>query len=140
MLNLLTQETIKAKNIWERNSPMEISYKNEYVAQKIPKIDLVVLMLDHGVNLQKKVLIHWRFLSWCIWVVDATFKCKHCSWEMVGWLASLIIGEWVWEPYGEVLANHYSHRWDMWSNTCLKKVWQFIVNETTCKNLDLGVW
>ncbi len=37
---------------------MEISYKNEYVAQKIPKIDLVVLMLDHGVNLQKKVLIH----------------------------------------------------------------------------------
>jgi hypothetical protein len=37
---------------------MEITYKNEYVAQEIPKIDLVALMLDHGVHLQKKALIH----------------------------------------------------------------------------------
>jgi hypothetical protein len=130
MLNLLTQGRTKAKFFWERNSPRKIAYKNEFVVQKIPKINLV--------HLQKEALIHWGFLSWCIWVVDATFKCKHCSWEMVGWL--LDYWEWVWEPYGEVLANHYSHRWSMWSNTCLKKVWQSIVNEATYKNLNLGVW
>lgn len=68
---------------------MEITYKNEYVVQKIPKIDLVALMLDHGVHLQKKGIDPLR-------IFELVLLGGRCHFQMQplflgdGWMAYLL--------------------------------------------------